>query len=304
MATTVTVNSNYNGIAAGKYIHQSFKESDTFEKGLITEMPFISNGKASLKLIGGDNGMKDFSCDFVPAGSVVLSEKTLEPKKLEIELQICKEDFRGTWDGDDMGPSAWNNGIPAEIREALISRIMDQLKEQVDLYIWTGTGTTAGQFDGLIPQLEADADVIDINAASAITASNVVAELEKVYAAIPQKIFMKKDLVLAVSADIYRAYLSSQTALGANFVFQNSQPDIAYFNGVKLVMVGGLPARTAIAYRVSNFVFGSALKADYNRVDILDMTPVDLSDNVRVRMVFSADTNYYYGGEVVLYNPA
>ena len=304
MATTVTVSSNYNGIGAGKYIHQSFKEADTFVKGLITEMPFISNGKASLKLLGGTNGSKDFTCDFVPAGSVVLSEKLLEPKKLEIEMQICKEDFRHTWDSDDMGPSAWNNGIPKDVQEGLISRIMDQLQADTDYNIWNGTGTTSGQFDGLVPQLELDADVIDINAVSAITAANVVVELNKVVDAIPQAIYMKPDLVLVVSSDIYRAYLASQTAAGNNFVFQNQNPDIAYFNGIKIVMVGGLAPRTAIAYRTSNFVFGSALKADYNRLDILDMTPIDLSDNIRVRMVYSGDTNFYYGGEVVLYNPA
>jgi hypothetical protein len=302
MPTTVTVNSNYNGIGAGVYIHQSFKESDTLEKGLVVEMPFISNGKASLKLLEGANGQKDYACDFVPTGSVTLSEKFLEPKKLMIELQICKEDFRATWNGDDMGPSAWNNGIPAEVKDALLSNMMDQLKENTDSYIWIGSATQSGQFDGFIPKLEADGDVIDITATASITAANVVGELNQVYFAIPENIFGKKDLVIIVSNDVYRAYLASQTAAGNNFVFQNQNPDISYFNGVKLVMVGGLPSKTIIAYRTSNFVFGSALKADYNRIDILDMTPLDLSDNIKVKMVFSADTEYYYGAEVVLYN--
>jgi hypothetical protein len=304
MATTKTITTNFVGSEATPYIMESFKDAFTIEKGLITIIPNISHGKGYIRRIDGENGLQNYSCSFNATGSIVLDEKVLEPKKLMINQEFCKEDFRNLWDSSSMGFSAFNDSMPTDEKEAILGRILDQLATQIDSFIWTGNGATAGQFAGLLPKLELDADVIDIDAAATITPANIVAELGKVFIGIPDAIFTKEDLVMVVSSDMYRAYIASQAALGFANQYQNQDNPVLYFNGVAMQVVPTLPAKTAVAYLKSNFYLGTALQADFNEVRVLDMTDQDLSDNVRVKVVFAADTNYGFGGEVVLYNPA
>jgi hypothetical protein len=304
MPTTKSITSNFTGKAATPYIMESFKDANTIEKGLITVIPNIAHGKGYIRRIDGENGLQNYSCSFNPTGSIVLDEKVLEPKKLKINQEFCKEDFRNLWDSETMGFSAHNDSLPADEREAIIARILDQLSSSIDASIWNGVAATDGQFRGLIPTLKADVTVIDVVASSTITAANIVAEMTKVFTVIPDEIFTKDDLVLVVSSDMYRAYIASQAALGFQNQFNNQDNAALFFNGVALDVVPNLPARTAVAYRKSNFYMGTALVADFNEVRILDMSETDLSDNVRVKVVFAADTNYGFGGEVVLYSPA
>ena len=110
MATTVTVNSNYNGKEAGEIIGASFKEADTIAKGLVTPLVDIDY-KISVRKIAYADGRTDYACGFTPTGSMTLSERELEPKKIKNELELCKEDFRQIWSSASMGFSAHNDRI-------------------------------------------------------------------------------------------------------------------------------------------------------------------------------------------------
>lgn len=301
MATNVSITTNYNGIEAGNIIAESFKDAQTIEKNLISVLTSISDGKASIRLIEGENGLTDYACGWVPQGTLTLSEKVLEPKKLMIEQQFCKQDFRGTWDGPSMGYGAWNNDLPKDTKVAVLNRVMDQLAESVDSLIWTGSATQSGQFGGFIPKLEADAATIDVTGTT-VTAANVIAELTKVYTAIPENIYGKEDLVIVVSQNIYKAYIQAQNALGYKFLYYNNPEFPVDFNGIRIEMVNGLPSNTMLAYRIPNLVMGTALTSDFNEVRIIDTDQYLLDDMVRIKVLFSADTQIAYAGEVVLYN--
>lgn len=304
MATTSNITSAFVGKEAGPIISVSFKDASTIDKGLITVLTNIAHGKGYIRRIQGANGLQNYACQFTPTGSLTLDEKVLEPKKLMINQEFCKEDFRNLFDSYTMGYSAWNKDLPTDEKAAIMDRILNELAVSIDTNIWSGSSATAGQFDGLINQLEADSAVIDIDAVSAITAANVVAELSKVFAAIPAEIYGKDDLVMVASSDVFRAYVASQANLGFGFQYNNQNNQIVYFNGVELHLVDTLPAKTVVAYRKSNFFMGTALEADFNEVRLLDMSETTGDDTVRVIVKFAADTNYGFGGEVVLYNPA
>jgi hypothetical protein len=59
-----------------------------------------------------------------------------------------------------------------------------------------------------------------------------------------------------------------------------------------------------MAAQKSNLYFGTGLLSDSQEVQIIDLSGIDGSQNVRVVMRFTAAVQYGIGSEVVLYTPA
>jgi hypothetical protein len=74
-----------------------------------------------------------------------------------------------------------------------------------------------------------------------------------------------------------------------------------YFAPVKVFHAPGMTANQMVLARRSNLYFGTGLLADHTRVAILDMEPVDLSQNFRVAARFTAGVQYGFGSEIVYY---
>lgn len=299
MATTVTVNSNYNGTVAGEIVGKAFKEADTIAKGLVTVLPNIPV-KTSIRKIDYGNGRQDFSCGFTPAGSVTLAEVVLEPKKIKNEAEICKEDFRNVWDTATMGFSAHNDNMPVDEEQALLVEILADTAQATDSDIWIGDATDDGHFDGFIPLFLADATVIDVASPATITKSNVIAKIEATLDAVPIALRRKTDLIFAVSPDVALAYTQALVSAGISNGLGGADMVLQY-GTYKLEVVNGLPASTMVIYQKKNLYFGTGLLSDHNEVRIKDMDETDLSGTVRYKMVYTAGVQYVRGNEIVLY---
>lgn len=304
MATTVTVNSNYAGTAAGEIIGKAFKEADTLAKGLVRVLPDIDY-QTSLRLIEYANGRQDYACGFTPLGAVTLSEKVLAPKKIKNEHEICKEDLRQIWSSASMGFSAHNDQMPADVEAALLGEILMDTAEATDKDIWQGDATNAGEFDGFIKAFTADASVIKANSGitplgAAIDKSNVVAEIEKVLNAVPVELRRKADLVHGISPDVALAYEQALVAAGISNGFGGEEKQLRYGSRV-LEVINGLPDNTFVVYQSKNLAFGTGLMADHNEVRIKDMDESDLSGQVRYKMVYTAGVQYANSEEIVWY---
>lgn len=296
MATTQNINSSYAGADSGKYFSAAVKAADTIEKGVISIMPNIKY-KSILHRLEVANGQKDFACDFVPAGSVSLSEKALEPKKLMINLELCKENYIQTWEAESMGFGADNANLPSTFQEYFIAKVLEGQSSKLDSDIWNGVATNDGEFDGFLPAIKADTGTTEVTY-SAITAGNVIAQLQAVYNAIPDAILGKADLKMVVSNNVARAYKQALSTLGFRLDYTVGDKPLD-FEGVELVVLGGLPAGSILAYQVSNLYFGTGLMNDFNQLIIKDMSDTDLSDNIRFKMVFTAGIQYIVSEEIV-----
>jgi hypothetical protein len=299
MATTTTVNSSYAGTVAGEIIGKAFKEADTIQKGLVTILPNIPV-KQVIRKIDYGNGRQDYSCGFAPAGSVTLDEVILEPKKIKNEAELCKEDFRNVWDTATMGFSAHNDNMPVDEEQALLVEILADTAQATDSDIWIGEATDDGHFDGFIPLFLGDSTVIDVASPATITASNVVAEMQKASNAVPVALRRKADLVFAISADVAQAYNNALITAGINNGLGGQGQEL-YLGMYKLEIINGLPANTMVIYQKKNLYFGTGLLSDHNEVRIKDMDETDLSGTVRYKMVYTAGVQYVRGSEVVLY---
>lgn len=306
MATTLTVSSNYAGEVAGEIIGAAFKEADTIQKGLITVLPNIKF-KISLRKIEYANGRTDYACGWAPQGTVTLSEKTLEPKKIMNNLELCKEDFLQVWSAIQMGFSAHNDNIPNDIDQALIAEILADTAEATETQIWQGVTATDGQFGGYIPLFDADSDIIkDGNGitglGAAISKSNVISELEKVTTAIPIALRRKTDMVFGISPDVANFYsqalISPQISNGSN---DPGSPQKLQYGIYMLDIINGLPANTMVVFQKKNLYFGTGLMSDHNELRIKDMDESDLSGQIRYKMVYTAGVQYVNSEEIIHY---
>ena len=301
MATTTTVSSNYSG-SPSLIVGAAFKEADTLRLGLVTEAPNV-NYKMNLRKIAYTNGTVDYSCGHAPAGAITLSEKVLTIEKVKNDFDVCKEDFRATWSDPSMGGSAANPNAPADIMEAIAVELLASQAEKIDTDIWTGLAATSGEFNGLIAQFAADGSVIKANngitaLGAATTEANVEAHLKAALAAIPASL-RRKDLVVAVSSNVFQAY--NFYLISKGIAWNGSTEDkVAAFGRYKITEVNGLPDDTIVCYEKKNIVFAYGQSEDMMNLELVDEDAIGLlTGQVRGRLVYGAAVGYYNSAEIV-----
>ena len=309
MATTNNLTTTYAGEFAGKYISAALLSGKTLAAGNITVVPNVKF-KQVMKKVSTNAIVKDASCDFDPTSTLTLTERILQPEEFQVNLQLCKADFRSDWEAVQMGFSAYDN-LPPQFSDFLIAHVADKVAQKMEQNIWNGTNANAGEFDGFKTTLLADGDVVDV-AGQASTSSNVAAEIGKVMDAIPSAVYGAEDLVIYVPSNILRNYIRSLGGFGANGLGAagtNNEGNQWYnmgnavsFDGVELVHAPGLASDTMVAAERGNLFFGTGLLSDQNEVKVIDMADIDGSQNVRVIMRFTAGIQHGIGSDIVLYS--
>tara|TARA_R110002072_G_scaffold285803_1_gene450720 strand:+ start:1756 stop:2691 length:936 start_codon:yes stop_codon:yes gene_type:complete len=303
-----TLVSSYAGEFAGKYVSAALLTGNTIANGLIEVKPNVKF-KEVLKRVDLSGAIANATCDFTSAGTVALTEKIIEPKELQVNLELCKTPFQSDWEAVSMGYSAHDN-LPSTFSDYFIGLMAEQIAEQTETDIWSGAAG-AGTFDGFKTLLNADAGHTGAKkiVGEAITSANVIAQLELVEAQIPNSVYDKEDLFIYASQNVFRAYKSSlggfqangQGASGYMAQGQNQDIDVQYFNGVKIVACNGLADNNIIVSQKSNLFFATGLLSDHNEVKVLDMADLDGSKNVRFIMRYTAGVQYAVVDDIVSY---
>jgi hypothetical protein len=301
MATVTTVQSNYAGKEAGQIIGQAFKEADTIAKGFVSVFDNV-NYKLNLREIRLTGGKREYTCGYLPAGSVVLSEKVLEPKKFKDDFSVCKEDFRVQWSQESMGASAHNNNAPADIMDAITVEKLAQTAEELDDNIWNGDGALDAEFDGFLKLFLADSQVIDVDL-DVVTETNVEAMLKLALAAVPVAI-RRRSLRVGVSPDVAQAYNFWLISKGISNGLGGDANTNLIFGKYRIEEINGLPANTIVIAEPKNLIFATGLVADHNEVKLVDEDEIGLLTGlVRGTMVYNAGVGYYNGEEIVWARP-
>ena len=276
MATTTSITTTYAGEFAGDYISAALLSGVTIDNGGITVKPNVKF-KEVIKKVATDGIVKDGTCDFADTSTITLTERIIEPKTFQVNLELCKADFRSDWDAIQMGYSAFDN-LPASFADFLISHAQEKVAQKIEQNIWGGADGNEGEFDGLVALATADATVVDV-VGTAITAGNVIDELGKVVDAIPAALYGAEDLNLYVAQNVYRAYVRAlggfasggQGANGVGGQGTNQALGNVMFDGVNVFVANGLANNYIVAAEKSNLFFGTGLLNDTNEVKVLDM---------------------------------
>lgn len=309
MATTNNITTTYAGEFAGTYVSAALLSGKTLAENLITIKPNIKF-KEVMKKVATTDLVKDATCDFDATSTLTLTERILQPEEFQVNLQLCKKDFRNDWEAVQMGFSAYDN-LPPSFADFLIAHAADKVAQKMEQNIWNGTNANAGEFDGFKTTLLADGDVVDVAAVGGgVDSSNVVAQLGRIVDDIPSTIYGSEDLFIYVSSNIYRAYVRALGGFASNVgAAGTDNKGTQWFNGgaltydgINIVLASGLAANTAVAAEKSNLFFGTGLLNDQNEVKVIDMADIDGSQNVRVVMRFTAGIQHAIGSDIVLYS--
>ena len=305
-----SVTTTYAGEFAGKYIAAALLSAKTLDNQYITIMPNVKF-KSVIQSVAVDSIVNDASCDFqTNSGTVALTERILEPKELQVNLQLCKQEFVDSWQALQLGYSAFDE-IPKDFNDFLISYVGGKVAQATEESIWRGVSATNGQFGGIYTALSSSIVAGGVNApvtssvSGSITSANVLTALNAVVDGIPATVYGKEDIYIYIPTNVAKAYQQALAggAQGANGY--NNQLNVGEkpmnFNGIPLALCPGLNANQIVAAQKSNLFFGTGLLSDYNEVKVLDMADLDGSQNFRVIMRYTADTEFGIGNECVIH---
>ena len=307
MAFNVT--SNYAGKAAGFYISAALKEAKSLD--FLTQMNNVRY-KSNIQSMAGSTLVKDATCDFTDAGTLALTEKVLEVKPLQINIDLCKQNLVSSWESMSMsGPGA---PPPASFEDYVISYMGEIIAQGVENSIWQGVTATTGEFTGflgaavgyLLPGV--DGTVIQSTASGAYTATNIIANLQTLttdMAANVPNILAKEDTHIYMNPKTYAFYISAVSTLGYVNAYNMNGDYEPVFEGYKIAVCPGMPDNQLVAAERSNLYFGTDLVSDFGvtgtgpRITLMDMAALDGSDNMRLVARYSAGVQTGVGADIV-----
>jgi hypothetical protein len=313
LALPTFTQNTYAGEFAGEYIAAALLSAKTLDNKLVTIKPNVKY-KSVIQKLDVSGIVQDASCDFVTSGSVALSERILEPKELQVNLELCKQEFVDSWESLQLGFSAFDT-IPASFNDYLISYVAGQVAQATETAIWQGTASNgsflgfqtafsasiaAGGAGAVLPALTGSAED-----SGSITSANVLNKLNNVVNTIPSAVYGKEDLLIYVGTQVGKAYQQALAggAIGANGY--NNQLNVGEkpfnFNGIEIVLCPGMSDNKIVAAQKSNLFFGTGLLSDHNEVRVLDMANLDGSQNYRIIMRYTAGVQFGIGSDIVYY---
>ena len=303
MAFTTT--SNFAGKSAGFYISAALKQANSLE--FLTMIENIKY-KSNIQKMAGSGLVVDATCDFTDAGTLALTERVLEPRNLQINLDLCKSTLLDSWEALQMRAGA-GAPPPASFDDYVISYMGEIIAQQTEESIWNGAGAT-GDFQGflntngyLMPSgTNADATVTQSSASGAYTAANIIANLQTLtadMAANVSAILRKEDLHIYMSPKTYALYVSAVSTLGYVNAYNMNGDYAPVFEGYKIAVCNGMLDNSVIAAQKSNLYFGTDLLSDATRITLMDMAQLDGSDNMRLVARYSAGVQTGVGADIV-----
>ena len=297
----ITVASNFAGKAAGFYISAALKASNSLDYlTMIENIKFKSNIQALNQTV---NSVVDATCDFTAAGTLALTEKVLEPKNLQVNMDICKETLLSSWEALQMRAGA-GAPPPASFDDYVISYMGEIIAQATEDSIWGGTNV-AGQFNGFLGNVTGlllpgvDATVVQDGAAIPYTAVNIIANLQSAVAAIPTTTLGKEDLHIYMSQRTYQYYIGAVSTLGYVNAYNMNGDYVPMFEGYKLAVCNGMEENQMVVAQKSNLFFGTDLLSDATRINLMDMATLDGSDNIRMVARYSAGVQTGTGADIV-----
>ena len=300
MAFNVT--SNYSGGVFGQYISAALKEAKSLEG--LTVLENIKY-KSNIRKMAGSSLVADATCDFADAGTLAITESVLEPKNLQINVDLCKKTLLSGWEAEEMKAGAFNRTAPT-FDQYVLSYFGEIIADSVESSIWTGAGT-AGTFIGFLKATTgpfATGGTVQVNnvggAGTAYTAANIIAQLQALVAAIPANVYGRDDLRIYMNMKTYRFYISAISTLGYVNAYNMNGDYIPMFEGITIQPCPGMPDDKLVAAETSNLFFGTDLISDNTNIKMLDMSDLDGSDNMRVVARYSGGCQVGIGADVVL----
>ena len=298
MATTETISSNYAGEAAQRF-YSAILKSPTSIANRGVEVQDGIRFKWNIPRVNLSNIIADATCDFTPVGTVNREERVLQVEGAEVNMQLCKDNYRPTF--DPMGASSWS-GLAPNFASHLVGLVGANVAQSRENTIWQGVDANAGEFDGFETLFTDEAlqpAAYEI-AGSVLDKSNIIDELEKIVDAASSALYSADGFAIRISTKAYKLYVQAQSALGAYDAFHERQAGFN-FQGIPLIHCSGMSDDVMFATYANNLYYGIGEAQDAQRVDLIDQQPLDGSSNVNVVMKWADGIQVANPEDVITY---
>ncbi len=271
------------------------------------EMTLLPGVKSKIKMASYELGsmIQAEACAWNNSGEGTLDQKTFEVCDLMIQLAFCTTVWEQNYLSLQLRPGSVDAQIPASFEAYLLDQIAKKLAQDIDNLIINGdvNASPADTCDGLIKKLLADSDVLD-ESNTTVTASNALAEFNKIILKTPANIREKADYVILCSANMGAALRFALAAVGTWGInpLTIGKPNELTYMGYRVVVSSTLPPDTAIAYSKANVFFLVDMASDPNEILMLNQRNVTGVREIRVTTSFKVGVNYMFGTEIVLYS--
>lgn len=246
--------------------------------------------KAAINYLGVNTIFQDGrTCGNSKAGSVELTQRTIEVAEIKIFDEICPKTLLGKWAEYQVRTSALDEADRMPFEEFVVNLIVNDIRYKRDLAIWQGdtdivideSSTPEDyakcRFDGFLKKAGEEAGTVDVNIAAGSTA---FAAIRKVVAAIPRG-FINKTKVF-VSPEFFLTFVMEMVDRN---MFHYAGPEGEYpkeltfpGTGIKVVSQDGL---TGV-----NFIYASQSENMFYGTDMLD-------DAEEIKIWFSDDDDVW-----------
>ena len=250
-------------------------------------------------------------CSWTPNQIAKLSEKELKVKTYKINLEQSIDDLerkRTVW---MLIAGAKNQELPATLEEATMTILASELSNEIETKIFKGDSSAdANDFDGAVKVLTDSTATIKV-AGRYLTKDNVLGEIEKAFAALPEYVaaagLEKESLNIYVSyATLMKVKIALAGVFGThvvvnpNFIVKN---DVVRYLGAEIVPVKGIGDNDMVVSEASNFLLGTDLVRDLEEIRLGQFAaPNDnkIFIDGRLRLGFAIP----FEDEVVFYSPS
>jgi hypothetical protein len=113
----------YAGNFGNKYIAAALLSGETLAKDLITVHPNVAF-KEVIRNYQDSIVVADATCDFTDSSSVTLGEYVLTTVEKQVNLQLCKNNLRTTWEAASAGFSAHLKSYPQLLKNSFWLKLL------------------------------------------------------------------------------------------------------------------------------------------------------------------------------------
>ena len=306
----------------GDWFYKSLKKAHTLANDYVRVLPNVTKDIYLHKLVMANNTVSQVDlrdCDWTPTQRFQLDGVTMHLRNFKINEEQCLEALDSIYSEmvynsigatKDEWPAAHDGGESLE--SAVMFHLQNALSQDVERLIWGGSGNAvAGIQDGIIDKALADANTIKITGVT-LDATNILAEIAKVYDAIPDRVLNdgefdpeKAAVKIFVSIKTMRYLKQALSTVPTNY--QVVLPSFAidggrvYYMGVEIV-IAGVPDDVMVAASRDNLVFITDLLSDTS--EIRAQMGNDLYDENKwyAKGAYRANAGYIFGDELVIYS--
>lgn len=246
------------------------------------------------------------NCGFT-AGTAPLDAKDIDVCSLSAMAEICRFDLESSFVSLQMAKGSNGNWTVPSFMAYYWDEMANEIQEEVAILRWQGdttggSGTYLDLCDGYNVQFDSDGDIIPVAAAvGGVDVSNVLAEMDKVYNALPAACkFKTSALRFFVSANVASAYLLA-AAQGNTQTYVTQALPLTYL-GIKVVVQEGMANDTMVLTVKDNLIYAFDGEDDGKALKAINLEDTVAEPVLRTRTNLKVGFHYVNPFQIVYYS--